>query len=119
MKQVFRNDEAPEFWEKCPPLEDAYRCLCGSQPILVPVRDGTLPDYMKLECANRRCGRVTSPHARLEDAVIEWNIDIKKDQEKAAEDDCERHSWMLVPGTGEKPCTPAYECAHCRTRMKP
>ena len=103
-----RSDEAPYFWEKgCPDeLDDAVPCLCGGEALFHVAKDDR--DTPHLFCSsNPRCGRIVSAQFRtVEEAVTEWNRQVRIDS-------CQAHSWMRQPD--EMPCSPGkYVCAHCQ-----
>ena len=87
MKILARGDESPDYWESTPDLDEAVPCFCGSNAAVIGFRTPNV----RLVCQNRRCGRTTSPGARLQDAIEQWNKDVR-------EDSCAKHTWLAVDG---------------------
>lgn len=101
-----RRDEDPNFWDEGRPdaLDDAVKCECGGTAIWHKGKSDA--DIERIECSNRRCGRMVVAEGRTpEESVQLWNLDIKQDM-------CPAHSWFLVP-SDDKPCKPKYRCVHC------
>src|SRR4051812_37016523 len=71
-------DAASPAWEDYDPpeLENAYKCLCGSNPRIVEAPF----ESQRLVCANSRCGRETKAGFGLAFLVADWNHGIREDQ---------------------------------------
>lgn len=99
-----RADDRPlarDTWPK------ASRCACGGVCLFIVelhqmTDDGDTP---RLECHNKRCGRIVPVEGRtVAEAVEKWNME---NQQAACV-----HSWFVQEGGG-------FRCSHCGKEMEP